>query len=359
MFDNRLDETYIDTINSLVYNAENATILFNSMSKIFFDGLDIENYTIFLLDDGDNNYYIEYSTLPGLNKYKHTLFPLFSCRPLKRLYAFGELKELKENDNTKVFQLGDEKVLIGSGLPIYFNLRVIGFIILHNNEIVDPALIKKVQYLMKQFANEIVILKRLEDERKSNKSLKSSIHILKFLKNLLKERDTDTLLHNILNTIFEALEADAACIAVKKKDKWKTPAELGLNEEILNKIKYKNNTMVTDFAQQIKQIIYLDKEQSKSMLELSELNVQIDSLICIPLVIDDKCDTIVILVNYRKEITDDLMLYIQKFAEISQTALRNNVIDSIKKSQLTKQSAKLNQLRESFIYTLETILDEV
>ncbi|HPG30123.1 MAG TPA: hypothetical protein PKY81_12595 [bacterium] len=353
-----IDNFFIDMVNNICYKSENAVELFKRLDILFAEEFDCYFYTILLLDDNDNNFYIEHTKAPVLTKLKHKLFSLFENKILRRLYGFGVLKDFTPGDNNYI-SIGDEYVELSNAIPIEYDGRIVGFLTLHDKPLTDTEFTEKLKYTLKQVANSIVIFKRLAAERELNMNYITNLKILKFLNSLLKESSIESIFYRILNNMYEILDAEAGCVAMRTDDKWITPAELGINDKLLEKLKFKDGMKILDFATQVQQIYNVNEYQINEQFELADLRVNLKSLLMVPIIITNDCNNVVVIVNYHKEIDERIMIHIQKLAEISATAIQNYDIIADEDASFPEKEAKLNNLRDKFIKTLETLLDEI
>lgn len=353
-----IDKEFENIVNTYLLNAHDNNTLYDTIAKIYIEKLNVKNFTIFLLDANDNNYYIEFSTFSLLKSSMNKLFPLFNNRFLRRMYAAGTFKLNTHQHEKDYFVIDGNTLDIASGIPLYYKSRIIGFTVFHEKFDFTENELKQITYLNNKTAEEIIVLKRLEDAHETIFKSKEIINLLKYLNSLFKETDLDKVLYIVLNNMFIILEAEAGCIGKVEKKNWLTPVELGINNEILNSIVFKDGMSVVDFAKNLKQILTLNREEIADQIDLSSLSVNITSLIAIPIVIDNECDTVVLLANLRKEITDEDILFIQKLSDISSIAVRNNKIHTAKKMTLRKQVDNLTALKETLFHTLDSILSE-
>jgi len=333
--------------------------MYKKLDLLFADEFDVYFYTIALLDDNDNNFYIEHTKAPVLQKLRYKLFSLFENKILRRLYGFGSLKSFGGGENNYI-SVSDEYVELANALPIEYDTKIIGFIIFHDKSLTEPEYAEKLKYTLKQLGNSIVIFKRLAAERELNMNYLSNLRVLKFLNSLLKEVSIESIFYKILNNLYETLDAEAGCVAMRMEEKWMTPAELGINMAMLEKFKFKDGMNILDFSAQIQQIYNIDENQIKDQLDFNSIKVNLKSLLMLPIVISGECNCVVVIANYHKQLDDRTMIYIQKLNDISATAIQNyDILNEDDDLSFPEKEAKLDNLRNKFILTLETLLDEI
>ncbi|HPP87463.1 MAG TPA: GAF domain-containing protein [bacterium] len=353
-----LDSFYIDNVNNLMYKSATPEELYKKLDEFFINEFDTYFYSVLLLDDNDNNFYVEHSCMPGLQRLKNKLLPLFENKILRRLYGFGTLKDFIPGENSYI-SIGGEYVELNNAMTIEYNSRLIGFFLLHDKGLYETEYSEKFKYLLKQLANAIVIFKRLEAERYLNFTYLSNLKIMKFLNSLLKENSIEAIFYRILNDIYELTEAEAGCVALFNEEEWITPAELGMNINILHALKFRDGMNLLEFAQQVQQIYNIEAPQISEQLDLSQLKVNIKSILIAPIIINGECNNFVVIVNYHKFLDENTILYIQKITEIAATAIQNYDISNDADLSFPEKEAKLNNLRDKFIITLETLLDQI
>lgn len=352
-----MNNIYVDAVNSVMYKAQDLKDLYLRLDKFFEIEYDSYFYSVILLDNNDNNFYIEHSTMPSFKKIHSVLYPLFENKILRRLYGFGELKGFREDEDDYI-TIGGNISEISTARIIEYDRRIIGFLLFHDKKFFENE--TELKYLITQLANSIVIFKRFESEHNVNLGFASNMKILKFLSKLMKETSIEVIFHKLLNHIYDMIEAEAGCVAYKNEDgEWETPAEIGLNESILKMINFKDGMNILDFMQHVQQIYNIDEDTIKNQIDFSEIRVNLRSLFLIPIVDNGECGSIVVLANYHKRISEKKIIYLQKLSYISATALQNYALIADKDSSYPEKEMKLTALRNKFIETLETLLDEI
>ncbi len=312
---------------------------YSELESMLFRFGGCSKYSIIIYYDQLKEFYIDFS-----NVYKSEAFNkvpvnlentgLYKC--------FSNKESYYHNDDEKMRQIYfmDENANILGFEPLLYKTQIYGLIVFHEAA-EGVGLEHEWLRLISNFAATSIINLQLYQETNQEATENSAkLWAINSAGELLSHMNLDILLVKVMELALSIVSAQVGSIILEEDGKLATKVEWGLNDTIVNNIKHADGSLLINFVRTNREPFLVMNAKDDPRIDISALDVEMDSLIIIPLYTNDRFLGLVNIVNpsgSEKSYARDTELLV---------TITNLVSISIENAILYKEALEKERIRE-------------
>lgn len=333
------DHTDIMHVSQHLASCVDFISFYSELESLLFRFGGCSKYSIIIYYDQLKEFYIDHSNYfksDSFNKVPVNLenTGLYKCFSNKESYYYDNEEE------KRVIWFMDEQADILGFEPLLYKNQIYGLIVFH--ECAEHVVFSR-QWLalIANFAATAIINLQLYQETNQEATENSAkLWAINSAGELLSHMNLDILLVKVMELALSIISAQVGSIMLDEDGKLVTKVEWGLNDEILSKIRHRNGALLSDYVRDHQEPFLVMNTREDDRIDVSQLNVEINSLIIIPLYTNDRFLGLVNIVNpsgSEKSYTRDTELLV---------TITNLVSISVENALLYKEALEKERIRE-------------
>ena len=312
---------------------------YSELESVLFRFGGCSKYSIIIYYDQLKEFYIDYSNVFNSEAFNKVPVNLENTGLYK---CFSNKESYYRNDNEELRQIYfiDENAPIYGFEPLLYKTQIYGLIVFHEaaeNIGLDHDWLR----LISNFAATSVINLQLYQETNQEATENSAkLWAINSAGELLSHMNLDILLVKVMELALSIVSAQVGSIILEEGGKLATKVEWGLNDAIVNNIKHADGRLLINFVRESREPFLVMNAKDDPRIDISALDVEMDSMIIIPLYTNDRFLGLVIIVNpsgSEKSYTRDTELLV---------TITNLVSISIENAILYKEALEKERIRE-------------
>lgn len=228
-----------------------------------------------------------FNTVP-VNLENSGLFLNFSMK--KSFYA-------AEGDELKNIYLSDAQAPILGCEPLNYNNQIYGLMVFHEVGKDREINRKWLEILSNLAALRIINLQLYQETNQEASENSAKLWAINNAGELLSHMNLDVLLVKIMELSLSIVSAQVGSIILDENDKMETKVEWGLSHEVMTKIIHSTGVPVIEFVKENNEPFLVDNANDDPRIDISGLDVELDSIIIIPLFTSNRFLGMVNIVN--------------------------------------------------------------
>ena len=234
---------------------------------------------------------------------------------------------------------------------------LLGLLVVHEglDETICEAfpVVEVLEPVIKHFTQALMRLKSMEEIEKSLDETNARLLAINEIGELLGHLHLDTLLSKIVSLSLQLIRAEVANLMILQSDHLRSRVEMGLNDEVVRGITWKDGATMVDWVLQNHRPILIENLSRDSRFEVDSSSHAIQSIVSIPLFTTSKDLGVLNVVNTRggASFSSDNMATLQTAAGLASTAIENALLhrEAIEREVFREQLRIARQIWENIL----------
>ncbi len=335
------DSKYLDIINvsQELSSCVDFISFYSELERMLFRYGGCSKYTIIIYYDQLKEFYIDHSNFFSSDSFSKIPVNLENTG-LYKCFSNKESYYYQSGDEKRSLIFIDESADILGFEPLLYKSQIYGLIVFHECA-EETVLDRNWLELITNFAATAIINLQLYQETNQEATENSAkLWAINSAGELLSHMNLDILLVKVMELTLGIISAQVGSIILEEEGKFVTKVEWGLSDEILNNIKHVDGRLLIDFVRENQEPFLVMNAKDDPRIDISALDVAMDSLIIIPLYTNDRFLGLVNIVNpsgSEKSYARDTELLV---------TITNLVSISVENAILYKEALEKERIRE-------------
>ena len=195
---------------------------------------------------------------------------------------------LAEDDEVNYIYLSDMQAPVLGCEPLTYNNQIYGLMVFHEAAQQKQINKKWLEILSNLAALRIINLQLYQETNQEASENSAKLWAINNAGELLSHMNLDVLLVKIMELSLSIVSAQVGSIILDEKGKLETKVEWGLSHEIMTKIVHSSGDPLIEFVKQSQEPFLVDNASGDTRIDISSLDVELESIIIIPLFTNDK-----------------------------------------------------------------------